>query len=107
VTSLNLVAEHLKSWCGEVLTQVPHPQGYAVKMIAFAKEKSVVPTLDDIDFIFDVSHPGVIVEKGDPICTVQVTAPHRQAAINTAFQTVSKIYRRMPSLTTATSPLEK
>jgi predicted ATP-grasp superfamily ATP-dependent carboligase len=107
VTGLNLVTEHLKSWWGEVPTQVPQPQGYAIKMIAFAKEKSVVPTLDDIDFIFDISHPGVIVEKGDPICTVQVTALHRQVAVNAAFQTVSKIYRRMPSLTTATSSLEK
>jgi predicted ATP-grasp superfamily ATP-dependent carboligase len=71
------------------------PNGYAVKVIVFAKEKSIYPELSGIKNIFDISRVGVNVDKGNPICTVQVTAKERDKAIRKALGKVSEIYGRM------------
>jgi predicted ATP-grasp superfamily ATP-dependent carboligase len=92
VTHLNLVQEHIKACGGELPKNVPEPQGFAVKMIAFAKKKGRVPDLSGIETVFDISHPGVIVDKGDPICTVQVFAEERKMAISKASENVLEIY---------------
>lgn len=93
VTRLNLVEEHIKACGGELPKNVPEPQGFAVKMIIFAKKKGIVPDLSGIKFVFDISHLGVTVDKGDPICTVQVVAEERKRAINKAWENVLEIYR--------------
>jgi len=95
VTGFNLIEEHIRACGGELPRKVPEPDGCAVKMIVFAKEKSIYPDLSGIEPIFDISHKGVIVEKGNPICTVQVVAEEREKAINKARQIVSEIYRKL------------
>jgi predicted ATP-grasp superfamily ATP-dependent carboligase len=92
VTHLNLVEEHIKACGGELLKSVPEPQGFAVKMIIFAKKKSIVPDLSGNKSVFDISHPGVIADKGDPICTIQVVAKQRKRAINKAWENILEIY---------------
>jgi predicted ATP-grasp superfamily ATP-dependent carboligase len=92
VTLLNLVEEHIKACCGELPKSVPEPQGFAVKMIVFAKKKSIIPDLSEVKSVFDISHPGVIVDKGDPICTVQVVAKQRNRAIKKAWRNILEIY---------------
>jgi predicted ATP-grasp superfamily ATP-dependent carboligase len=92
VTRLNLVEEHIKACGGELLEIVPAPQGFAVKMIVSAKKRGIVPDLSGIESVLDISHPGVIVDKGDPICTVQVVARQRKGAINKAWRDVLEIY---------------
>ena len=94
VTGLNLVREHIKACKGELLSEIPHPKGYAVKMIVFAKEKGRVPDLSGLKYVFDISHPGVIVHKGSPVCTVQLFSESREKAVSTALKTVSEIHER-------------
>jgi len=95
VTGLNLVREHISGCCGQLLRNVPEPNGYAVKMIVFAKEKCVYPDLSKTESAFDISHKDVIVEKGNPICTVQVAAVEREKAIGRTMAIVSEILRRL------------
>jgi predicted ATP-grasp superfamily ATP-dependent carboligase len=95
VTGLNLVGEHINACGGQLLRNVLEPNGYAVKMIIFAKEKCVYPDLNGIKSIFDISHKDVIVEKGNPICTVQVVAEEREKAISKSMEIVSEIHRRL------------
>jgi predicted ATP-grasp superfamily ATP-dependent carboligase len=95
VTGLNLVGEHISACGGQLLRNVPAPNGYAVKMIVFAKEKCVYPDLNGIKSVFDVSHKDVVVEKGNPICTVQVVAEEREKAIRKTMKIVSKIGRML------------
>ena len=64
-------------------------------MIVSAKEKSVYPDLSGIESIFNISYKGAIVDKDDPICTVQVVAEEREKAISKAWDIVSEIYRRI------------
>jgi predicted ATP-grasp superfamily ATP-dependent carboligase len=92
VSLLNLVEEHIKACCGELPKSVPEPKGFAVKMIVFAKKRGIIPDLSEVKSVFDISHPGVIVDKGDPICTVQVFAKQRNRAIKKAWRNILEIY---------------
>jgi len=93
VTGLNLVKEHIKACYGKLPKKIPQPKGYAVKMIVFAKKKSVIPDLRGTKHIFDIPYPGIVVDKGSPICTVQLFSQNREKAIQMAFETVSRIYK--------------
>lgn len=95
VTGINLIREHIKACSGEQLSKVPEPNGYAVKMIVFAKEKSVYPDLRGIEQLYDISHKGVIVDKGNPICTIQVVDEDREKTINKALKKASEIYKKL------------
>ncbi|MGQ9642064.1 MAG: ATP-grasp domain-containing protein [Candidatus Bathycorpusculaceae bacterium] len=95
VTGLNLIEEHIKACSGELPEKVPEPEGCAVKMLVFAKKKSVVPDLSGLKFIFDIPHPGIIIDKGSIVCTVQLFSESRKKAVSTALKTVSEIYRRI------------
>jgi len=95
VTGLNLVEEHIKACHGELPMEIPKPTGYAVKMIVFAKEKSIIPDLSEIAHIVDIPHPGIVVNEGNPICTVQLFSQSRDEAVKKAFEVVSKIYAKL------------
>ncbi|MCD6530131.1 ATP-grasp domain-containing protein [Candidatus Bathyarchaeota archaeon] len=95
VTGLNLVKAHIDACEGRLPGKIPPARGYAVKMIVFAREKGVVPDLRGFDCVFDVSHPGVKVEKGSPVCTVQVFSKDRAEALRLATEKVLEIHRLM------------
>jgi predicted ATP-grasp superfamily ATP-dependent carboligase len=97
VTGLNLIREHIQACSGDLPKEIPKLNRYAVKMIVFAKERSVYPDLRGIGSIFDISHTGVIVDKGNPICTVQIVAEERNKATKKAWEIISEIYRNIKS----------
>lgn len=94
-TGLNLVKEHIEACMGNLISEIPKPKGYAVKMIVFAKRCGVIQRLDGLKDVYDISPPGTVVEKGNPICTVQVQAESRSKAFSRALRLVSKIYEKI------------
>ena len=92
-TELNLVLEHIRACRGELPEKIPEPKGYAVKMIVFAKHLSRIPDLSRLKDVFDITSPSIIVDKGEPICTVQVYENSREEAIREAWKRVQTIYQ--------------
>jgi hypothetical protein len=93
VTGLNLVSEHIRACHGELPEKIPKPKGYAVKMIVFAKHLSKIPDLSKLKNVFDITNPSTIVDKGEPICTVQIHESTREKAIRKAWKSVQTIYQ--------------
>ena len=44
------------------------------------------------------THPGIILDKGKPICTIQLVSEKRNDAINRTLKVVSEIYRSRESV---------
>lgn len=89
--NLNMAQAHLEACQGQ-LPEVPSPQKFAVKMVVHARERSRV---SDLDFpgVYDLPHPGVIIEKGEPMVTVLCTGPTPEATITSAQKKVDQLYR--------------
>jgi len=93
ITGLNLVSEHIRACHGELPEEIPKPKGCAVKMIVYAKHLSKIPDLSRLNNVFDITPSSTIVDKGEPICTVQVYENTREKAIREAWNRVQTVYR--------------
>ncbi|MCC7558074.1 MAG: carboxylate--amine ligase, partial [Methanobacteriaceae archaeon] len=87
---INMVDAHLQA-CEGNLINLPKPQKFAVKMIVFARNRSIVR---DINFkgVYDLPHPQVIIEKNEPVATVLQSSPILEDAIYSAKKTVERVY---------------
>lgn len=92
ITGLNLVSEHIRACHGELPEKIPKPKGYAVKMIVYAKHLSKIPDLSKLKNVFDITPPSTIVDRGEPICTVQIHKSTREKAVRKAWKQVKTIY---------------
>jgi predicted ATP-grasp superfamily ATP-dependent carboligase len=94
-TGINLVAEHVKACRVKMRKSFPKATRYAAKMIPFAKTKCVMSDLHGILGIRDVSPTGIVLEQGDPICTVHRTGVTKEQSIQRARESVHDIYFRL------------
>lgn len=94
-TGLNLVKAHIEACRGSLIREIPKPKRYAAKMIVFAKSQGVIPRLDGLRDVYDISLPGTPVKRGSPICTVQVKAKSRGEAFDKALRITKKIYEAL------------
>lgn len=91
-TNLNLVKAHIEACEGELPEKIDI-SGFGVRMSSFAEERSVVKcNLQEMDGIFDVPLPGVIIEGGEPIATAFAWNAHRETAVNRCKNLTKKIY---------------
>ncbi len=71
VLGMNLVDAHVKAWAKGLLPKVPDliPR-FCTRLILFALHRSVVPDLSGYPDVRDIPFPGVIIEKGEPVCSI-------------------------------------
>jgi predicted ATP-grasp superfamily ATP-dependent carboligase len=100
-TVINLASEHVNACRGEMKKRFPEARRYATKMIPFARERCTMGDLSGIQGVRDVSPTGVVLEQGDPICTVHRMGNTKKQSIKSARESVAEIYRRLtPNVTT-------
>ncbi|AEG18989.1 ATP-grasp domain-containing protein [Methanobacterium paludis] len=92
---INMVEAHIKACQGELL-EVSTPKKFAVKMIVFAKERSIVGNLD-FEGVYDIPHKNVIIEKGEPVATVVTSNKVLEDAVYSAKMIVGKVYKALRS----------
>ncbi|MFX0097557.1 MAG: ATP-grasp domain-containing protein, partial [Candidatus Hodarchaeota archaeon] len=92
VSGLNLIEEHIRACLGDLRTAPVLINGCAVKLILFAREISRIPDLTKIDHIVDIPPTEAIVEKGEPICTVQLWNSSRDSAAKHAYEIAERVY---------------
>ena len=90
VLGINMFDAHFKASNG-ILIDVPEPQGYAVKMVVFAKWRSIAGNLN-FEGVYDIPEKNVIIEKDEPAATVVATGETTQNAIKNAQKIVNKVY---------------
>lgn len=94
-TGINLASEHVNACRGGMKMIFPEARRYATKMIPFAKERCTMGDLSGIQGVRDVSPTGVVLEQGDPICTVHRTGNTKKQSIQNARESVTEIHRRL------------
>ncbi len=87
---INMAEAHLEA-CQGRLVEVPPPHRFAVKMVVHALERSQVGNLN-FPGVCDLPHPGVIIEKGEPMVTVLSSCNVMEDTIYSARRTVQKVY---------------
>lgn len=93
VLGINMFDAHFKASNG-TLSDVPEPNGYAVKMVVFAKWRSIA---GDLNFkgVYDIPEKNVIIEKDEPAATVVASGNTFEEAIKNAQKIVDKVYNTL------------
>ncbi|WP_414470456.1 ATP-grasp domain-containing protein [Methanobacterium sp. ACI-7] len=90
VLGINMFDAHFKASNG-TLIDIPEPKGYAVKMVVFAKWRSIAGNLE-FEGVYDIPEKNVIIEKDEPAATVITGGPTLKDAIKNGQKIVNRVY---------------
>lgn len=88
---INMFDAHFKASNGTII-DIPEPNGYAAKMVVFAKWRSIAGDLN-VEGVYDIPEKNVIIEKDEPAATVVTGGKTINNAVKNAQKIVNKVYR--------------
>jgi len=90
VFGINMVKDHVKTCLqGRLPTIVKKNAVFCTRLILFAPKRSVVPDLSVFEEVRDRPIPEVIVEKGEPVCSIVTEGADRDSSLGKA-RTISE-----------------
>lgn len=96
VLGMNIVEVHVKACTeGTLPTTINNPSTYCVRSILFASRRSIMPDLNTLVKVRDTPLPGVVVERGEPICSVVVEGADRDSSLREAKKISELIFRSL------------
>ena len=85
VLGINMVEAHVKACLQGILpTIVKKPAVFCTRLILFAPQRSMVPDLNAFEEVRDISLPKVIIEKGEPVCSILIEGADRNSSLRKA-----------------------
>ncbi|MDH5687997.1 MAG: ATP-grasp domain-containing protein, partial [Candidatus Bathyarchaeota archaeon] len=92
VLGLNIVEAHVKACRRGLLPKVPNAiSKFCTRLILFAPRRLVVPDLSRYTQVRDVPLPGVVIEKGEPICSIIAEEKDRVSSFRKAEDAAQRI----------------
>jgi len=99
VLRINLVKSHVDASVNRMLPKTRNSvKKICVRLILYASQRLVMPTLESKDDLRDIPLSGVIVEKGEPVCSVITESSESKNCVNKAFLRAQKVYRTLKPL---------
>jgi len=92
VLGFNLVEAHINACREGHLPTTGRREGYCVRLVLYDRGRSVVPDLRLFPEVRDVPVPGVIVERGEPLCSVLVEGESSGDVLLRSFEVAEAVY---------------
>jgi predicted ATP-grasp superfamily ATP-dependent carboligase len=93
---MNIVKAHVEACVQGKLPIIEKSSStFCVRLILFAQQRSVVPDLSVFEEVRDIPLPGVIIEKGEPVCSIIIEEKTRNSALKKARTTAKLIYEKL------------
>lgn len=92
VLGMNIVEAHVKACMEETLPRVERkPSSFWGRLILFAPERLIAPDLGLFEEARDIPLPSVIVEKGEPVCSIVAEDSDRNSLLRKMAETTKAI----------------
>jgi len=96
ILGINMVEAHVKTCLQEKLpTIIKKNAVFCTRLILFAPQRSVVPDLSAFEEVRDIPIPEVIIEKGEPVCSIVVEGANREFSLRKAMTIVEQIRKSL------------
>ncbi len=96
ILNMNLVKAHVEACVqGKLATIKENLTNFCVRLILFAPQDSIVPDLSIFREVRDIPMPRVIIEKGEPVCSVVIGGKTRSSALKKARSIANLIHQRL------------
>lgn len=93
---LNLVKMHVEACLNSHLLKIPRKDDkYCVRLLLYSKSRAKVGDLRGLNWVRNIPFPGVIIEEGEPLCSVIAEAKERKKAFKKALNRAKLIYGNM------------
>jgi predicted ATP-grasp superfamily ATP-dependent carboligase len=93
VLDLNMVEAHVKACRKGLLPKVPNTiPKFCTRLVLFAPHRSVVPDLSRYAEVRDIPLPGVLIEEGEPICSIIAEENDRDSSFKKARNAAQQIF---------------
>ena len=99
VSGVNLVEAHVKACMKGLLPKIPETiRKFCTRLILFAHHRSVVPDLSRYSEVRDMPLPRVIIEKGEPLCSIIAEGKDRDSSFKKAKDVAERIFGSLKSI---------
>lgn len=96
ILGINMVEAHVKACLqGKLPTIVKKNAVFCTRLILFAPQRSVVPDLSAFEEVRDIPIPEVVIEKGEPVCSIVVEGANREFSLRKAMSIVEQIRKSL------------
>ncbi|MCK4477639.1 ATP-grasp domain-containing protein [Candidatus Bathyarchaeota archaeon] len=94
ILEINLVNAHIEACVEGILPLISEgrPATSCVRLILYAQRRSIIPCLTDLAEARDIPLPGVIIEEGEPLCSIVVEEKTRSSALRKSMMLADLIY---------------
>jgi predicted ATP-grasp superfamily ATP-dependent carboligase len=92
ILDINLVEAHLNACMNHRLPILRKTHGYCVRLVLYGRERSKIPDLRLFPAVRDTPVPNVIVEKGEPICSIVMKGDSAAPTILRGFEAAEAVY---------------
>jgi len=95
ILNVNVAKAHVEACVQRKLPIIEKsPSAFCVRLILFAPQRSVVPDLSVFEEVRDIPLPGVIIEEGEPVCSIVVDGANRNSSLREA-RTIAELIRKL------------
>jgi predicted ATP-grasp superfamily ATP-dependent carboligase len=96
ILGINIVQTHLDACIMGVVPDITLiPEMYCTRLILYALQRSIIPNLQIHQGIRDIPFPGVIVEDGEPLCSVIMNGVSRESSLTRAKSVAHTIFQSL------------
>lgn len=96
VLGINMVEAHMKACLQGILPIIAKKTAvFCTRLILFASQRLVVPDLSVLEEVRDIPIPEIIIEKGEPVCSIVVDEAKREFSLRKAMTTVKQIRKSL------------
>jgi predicted ATP-grasp superfamily ATP-dependent carboligase len=85
VLGINMVEAHMKTCLQGILPTIAKKTAvFCTRLILFAPQRSIIPDLSVFEEVRDIPIPEVIIEKGEPVCSIMIEGADRNSSLRKA-----------------------
>ncbi len=89
---INLVEAHIEACNGRLITPPKESHNFFTRIILYAHRRCSVPDLSVFTEVRDIPFPNVVIERGEPICSVLTEGKTRAQSLDRAQELAGQIY---------------
>ncbi|MEA2089327.1 MAG: ATP-grasp domain-containing protein [Thermoproteota archaeon] len=98
VSNLNLVEAHVNACVHGVLPKKMKKNSFfCTRLVLFATSRSAISDLSGFEAVKDVPFPGVIIEGGEPLCSIVADGENRASSLKNAKRIAESVYETLHS----------
>jgi predicted ATP-grasp superfamily ATP-dependent carboligase len=93
VYDTNVIAAHIQACTQDKLSQKTWtPRRFCTRLVLYARETTVIPSLQHFQGIQDIPFKGTIIKKSEPLCSLYTVGSRRNITLQSSFTRANQIY---------------